>query len=78
MCATWVLPCRAAAPSAPEGYQALPNGDVEAGTGGVGAKGGRAPATGAPSGSIKGPEEEGHSWVALFWEACAYVWPEDR
>jgi hypothetical protein len=81
LCGHLVLACRATAPTAPDGYEALPNGDVEAGTAGAGAaggpKGGRAPPASAPSGSLK-PEEERHSWIALFWEACAYVWPEDR
>lgn len=35
---------------------------------------------GAGGGEKKQEEEEkeGHSWLSLFWEACVYVWPEDR
>ncbi|GFH15578.1 mitochondrial half-size ABC transporter, membrane protein [Haematococcus lacustris] len=49
----------------PEGYQQLATGDVEAGK----------PGALATSSSTPAPLQ--HSWLALFWDACTYVWPED-
>ncbi|KAL6753380.1 mitochondrial half-size ABC transporter [Haematococcus lacustris] len=49
----------------PEGYQQLATGDVEAGK------------PGALATSFSTPAPLQHSWLALFWDACTYVWPED-
>lgn len=65
-CAVLFWRCRAAAAAEEEeGYEALAGGDVEAVERAAKAREQRA-------------GEEQHSWITLFWEACAVVWPEDK
>ncbi len=75
-------------PAAPAGYEALPTGpqpagaDVEAGTRkpGLTQPEPAAAATLAPAGSGTLPADPSQrmSWLSVFWDSCAAVWPENR
>lgn len=75
-------------PSAPAGYEALPTGplaagtDVEAGTRKPGLTqpepAAAATLASAGSGTLPADPSQRMSWLSVFWDSCAAVWPENR
>ncbi|GFR40138.1 hypothetical protein Agub_g694, partial [Astrephomene gubernaculifera] len=75
-------PAMQAALGLPGAYQQLPAG-AEEGAGGAAAGAASKPSGsgGGAAGGESGPDGEdgdGRSWISLFSDACAYVWPESR